>query len=76
MAKTDLIRSHRINDARMILRDCGVALGADYHALSSDVVDSLATWADKQGYRKPRNANGSRARYYHAMLQRRARCKD
>lgn len=43
---------------------------ADFHALSSADVDRLLVWADICKYRKPRNANGSRGRYFFARLQR------
>ncbi len=60
------------SDARDILEQCQIALGTDYHTLRSDEVDRLLRHADHVSYRKPRNANGSRARYFHDMLQRRA----
>jgi hypothetical protein len=60
------------NIARGILQACNVELGADFHALSSSAVESLLRWADHYKYRKPKDANGSRARYFHALLQRRA----
>jgi len=56
--------------ARAILRACGISEGDSFHALPSDNVDSLLAYADEHGYRKPRDANGSRGRYFHAMLQR------
>lgn len=56
-----------------ILALCLVPLGADFHTLSSARVDALLTYADIWHYRKPKNANGSRGRYFHAMLQRLAR---
>lgn len=65
-----LIRALRANDARNILINCGVRISDDFHALHSYQVQSLLDWADKWHYRKPRNANGSRARYFHAYLQR------
>lgn len=55
------------------LNACGVALGADFDSLRSSTVESLLAWADHYHYRKPKNANGSRGRYFHDMLQRRAR---
>lgn len=58
--------------AEAVLANCGVPLGADFHTLRSWQVDSLLAWAKANKYRKPRNAVGSTARYYHAMLQRRA----
>ena len=65
---TDEARDH----ARNVLRACGVPLGADFHTLGSTTVEALLEHADRDRYRKPRHANGSRGRYYHAMLQRRA----
>jgi hypothetical protein len=59
--------------ARAILANCAVPIGADFHTLPSHKVDSLLAWADKQRYRKSKAANGSRARYFHDMLQRRAK---
>lgn len=54
------------------LKSCSVAIGADFHTLSSSQVDALLAEADRVRYQKPRNANGSRARYFHDMMQRRA----
>lgn len=45
---------------------------ASFHSLSSSAVEALLRLADDDGYRVPRNANGSRARYYHARLVRAA----
>ena len=64
--------SERFN-ARETLRMCRVHLGADFHTLSTTQVDSLLAEADRVKYRKPRNANGSRGRYFHNLLQRRAK---
>ena len=58
--------------AKNILRLCGVPLGADFHTLRIDTVESLLLHADECRYRKPKNASGSRGRYFHAFLQRRA----
>lgn len=66
MARLDRFRAHDI------LRRCKVLPGADFHALDSATVESLIREADAIGYRKPRNANGSRARYFHAYVQRAA----
>lgn len=59
--------------ARAILRNCAIEIGADFHTLNSSTVESLLAWAVHADYRKPQQANGSRAQYYHAMLQRRAK---
>jgi len=58
--------------ARGVLDACGISIPADFHALSSGKVESLLAWADHYRYRKPKNANGSRARYFHDLMQRRA----
>ena len=54
--------------ARTILRNCRAE--GDFHALGTEAVDRLLSHADAMNYRKPPNANGSRARYFHAYLQR------
>lgn len=59
-------------NARKILHDCEVAIGANFHTLDTSQVTRLLEWADTCHYRKPRNANGSRGRYFHAKLQREA----
>lgn len=64
------------SDARQRLGNCRVPLGADFFRLDSAQVDALLASADSDGYRKPRNANGSRGRYYHERLQRAARRDD
>lgn len=48
----------------------GIKLGQDFHALSSDQVERLTNAAKVLRYRKPRNANGSTARYLYALLTR------
>lgn len=58
--------------ARHTLWSCDVPMGADFHQLTSSQVDALLVYADAERYRAPKARNGSRARYYHAMLQRRA----
>ena len=59
--------------AREALRALGLDHGPDFHAISSDKVRNMLGVADFYKYRKPRNANGSRARYFYAYLQRQAR---
>lgn len=63
-------------DARDILRRCGCASGDgkywDFHRLPTNTVGALIAEADAAGYRAPENANGSRARYFHAALVRQA----
>ncbi len=55
-----------------ILNQCRVELDEDFHGLNSHQVEALLNAADQHNYRKPRRANGSRARYWCAYLQRRA----
>ena len=47
-----------------------IPLDRDFHALDSDVVCRILEAAVYWGYRKPKNANGSRARYFYAYLSR------
>lgn len=47
-------------------------LSRDFHTLTSDEVAAVLAHADAAKYRKPSTANGSRARYYWAKLQREA----
>lgn len=58
------------HDARAILTLCGINLAEDFHTLNSDKVERLLVHADARKYRKPKNANGSRARCFHAYLVR------
>lgn len=48
-------------------------LARDFHTLTSSEVSQVLAAADAAKYRKPKDANGSRARYYWAKLQRDAR---
>lgn len=59
--------------ARNVLALCSVDGHADYHTLRTSQVDALLVHADRLKYRKPRNANGSRGRYFYAALQRAAK---
>jgi len=45
-----------------------IPTNCDFHSLNSDAVERITEAADSYKYRKPRNANGSRARYFHAFL--------
>ena len=42
----------------------------DFHTLRSSVVERILMAADADGYRKPKNANGSRARCYFEAIKR------
>lgn len=58
-------------DAVAILSRLGVShedARRDFHTLPSAAVESLLSEAKARGYRQPKNANGSRARYFHAHL--------
>lgn len=57
-------------DARAILSRCLHNPLHDFHELRSGEVEALLVEADARRYRKPRNANGSRGRYFHAYLRR------
>jgi len=63
-------------EAQATLKNMNIALGQDFHTLSLDQVDKLVAEAARVGYRKPKNANGSTARYFHDRLQRHATMKD
>lgn len=65
-----LNRQSRAQRAREILTACTIEIGADFHTLHSNTVDALLEFATQERYRKPKNANGSRARCYHDRLQR------
>lgn len=53
-----------------ILSQRGVDFESDFHELRSTQVEALIEEADRVRYRRPANANGSRARYFYARLQR------
>lgn len=68
------VEAERVN-ARETLRMLRIDPARDFFTLDSTQVESLVAEADRVRYRKPKNANGSRARYFHALLQRRANRK-
>jgi hypothetical protein len=59
-------------EARGILAGIGCEYNADFHRLDSNQVNRVIMEADQYGYRAPKKANGSRARYFFAYLQRAA----
>ena len=61
------------DDARALARRYSIPLDRDFHALDTDTVESIIAAADSVKYRRPANANGSRARYFHAYLARSAK---
>lgn len=60
-------------NARCVLQSLRIPIGADFHTLSTSQVDGLLEEARRVKYQRPKNANGSRARYFHDRLQRLAR---
>jgi hypothetical protein len=60
------------SQARNVLALAQCPLDVDFHSLSTDQVETLIAYADTLKYRPPKNRNGSRARYFHAYLVRRA----
>jgi len=48
----------------------GVSIETDFHALPLSAASELSALADYCGYKRPKNANGSKARYFWAYLQR------
>ncbi len=53
-----------------------IPLDQDFHVLCSSTVDRIIAAADLCRYRTPRDANGSRARYFQALLCRSAARKE
>jgi len=59
------------NEAQRIAAQFNLAT-RDFHTLSFGEQSELAELAKQCGYRKPRNANGSRARYFAAYVVKKA----
>lgn len=57
-------------EARAILNDCDLLGTEDFFTLPASTVGTLIDHADRLKYRKPKNANGSRGRYFYARVQR------
>lgn len=70
--KREYAVGHRLN-ARMVLEAANASVGQDFHTLTSSQVDVILEEANRTRYQKPKGANGSRARYFYALLQRRAK---
>lgn len=66
------VEAERAN-ARAVLVALKIGVDQDFHSLNSDQVAGLVTEAKRTRYQRPANANGSTARYYCALMQRRAR---
>lgn len=61
------------DDARNICAQFGIIRHPalpDWHAMDSDQKERVLKAADLVKYRKPKNANGSRGRYFTAYLSR------
>jgi hypothetical protein len=69
MAKPRLTREY----AKTLAMNFNFPLGLDFHVLSNRMVLGIIDAANDYGYKKPSKANGSRARYFYAYLNRVAR---
>jgi hypothetical protein len=58
------------SDAFDILQRCKISGQSSFFSLSSSEVSCLLEEADKRKYKAPKNANGSRGRYFYAYIQR------
>ena len=72
MVRMDMLNARNELGSCHIYRDSN-GLYPDFHALRSEVVDGLLVCATERGYRKPKNANGSRARCFYEYLVRTAK---
>jgi len=57
-------------DARALSNVYCIPPSRDFHSLNSHHVQNILDAANARNYRKPKNANGSRARYFYEYLQR------
>lgn len=69
--KASHVQAYR-TDALATLHAVNAEVGQDFHTLRSSQVEALLAHADSVRYRVPKGANGSRARYFYQLLQRRA----
>ena len=58
------------DEARALCSVFGIDPAQDWHAMPSAMKDAVLKAADARAYRKPKNANGSRGRYFAAFLAR------
>jgi len=72
MAKRNVLTK---TEAVAALRKGRLNLSHDYHQLSSSDVDKVLFVASLYGYRKPKNASGSKGRMFWQFMQRVARRK-
>lgn len=66
-------KESRRTNARATLALLNLNSSQDFHTLSPSQVDRILEEADRVRYQKPRNANGSRGRYFFQKLCREAR---
>lgn len=62
--------------AQATLANLHIDVGQDFYTLRLSQQDALLAEADRVRYQRPRNANGSRGRYFHEYLQRLASMQD
>lgn len=60
-------------EALALLKSRGVNMKIDFFALNGDAQREILAVADLAKYKLPKNANGGRARYFHARLERAAK---
>lgn len=56
-------------EARNKVRRAGISLSDNFYTLRPSGVNRLLEVADEMGYRKPKNANASRGRYFFMYLK-------
>ena len=61
-------------DAKAMLHAQGIDFRDDFYVLSSSKVELIVDLARATGYRKRRDAPGSRGRMYYQLLQRQRTC--
>jgi hypothetical protein len=57
-------------DATNLCHKYHIDVTKDFFTLSPSEVENILQAANEWGYRKPKNANGSRGRYFFSLLQR------
>lgn len=58
------------DDARALCNVFGINPRLDWHTMPSAMKEAVLRAADERRYKKPKNANGSRGRYFAAYLSR------
>ena len=64
-----MVKKMTKENARNLLRSKGISFKVDFYTLRTSEVGELIEVADMMHYRKPKNASGSRGRYFFAYLQ-------